>query len=440
MKQTIALVVTFVLIQGLAHAQQFTVRPLQSQTYSEWSNGSEEGSPIAPAASRFSSSAFMPSYCPFYTYYDENSSGNNSYTQSLPSSMFAVRVTPAEVCTVWVVSYDFEINNAGAGERDTLHIFIKDGAAPYTQLFHCYFLTRAGSNAGEYEIKPPPTNTPPVTGSTTINPKRDFYIGAYIKGRASHQVVWKFKTPALYGPPAYRSVVFTSATAYSPVATVLGYNADMVLYTRCCHRQIIPVELSSLSAVARNGVVELQWRTETETNNLGFEIYRSNTEAGPWTLRGFASGHGSTTEPQTYNWNETFSEDERANNPAVWYRLRQLDADGGYHDYYTPQCMFANKGDKGFALYPVYPNPVVPNADPAAVIGYRAGEDSHVRIEVFDNLGRLVTTLVNDFRQAGSYQVVWTMPSGSSALTAGRYMVRLTTDHVALTRPLMLQR
>ncbi|MBK8662917.1 MAG: hypothetical protein IPN18_14415 [Ignavibacteriales bacterium] len=43
----------------------------------------------------------------------------------------------------------------------------------------------------------------------------------------------------------------------------------------------IPVELSGFSAIPLGNKVTLQWTTETETNNMGFEIERRD-KYGDW--------------------------------------------------------------------------------------------------------------------------------------------------------------
>jgi hypothetical protein len=56
-----------------------------------------------------------------------------------------------------------------------------------------------------------------------------------------------------------------------------------------------------------------------------------------------------------------------------------------------------------FALMQSYPNPF----NPSTTIKYSLAEKSHVRLEVFDLLGNRVVTLVDQDREAGSYQETW---------------------------------
>ena len=58
---------------------------------------------------------------------------------------------------------------------------------------------------------------------------------------------------------------------------------------------IVPVELSAFSANVNNGNVVLNWTTETELNNQGFEIERRTAE-GQFIAIGHVQGNGTTTE------------------------------------------------------------------------------------------------------------------------------------------------
>ncbi|MBR9976507.1 MAG: hypothetical protein KFH87_00335 [Bacteroidetes bacterium] len=81
-----------------------------------------------------------------------------------------------------------------------------------------------------------------------------------------------------------------------------------------------PVELASFSAERHGHQVLLQWITETETENFGFELQRSRDNAQYRTIA-FIPGAGSTTVRSAYYWRDPWTAD-------AWYRLRQIDLDG----------------------------------------------------------------------------------------------------------------
>lgn len=70
-----------------------------------------------------------------------------------------------------------------------------------------------------------------------------------------------------------------------------------------------------------------------------------------------------------------------------------------------------------FALHPGYPNPF----NPTATFPYDVKESTHVRLEVFDLLGRRISTLVDAERAAGRYEVQF----HAASLPSGVYIYRI---------------
>ena len=82
-----------------------------------------------------------------------------------------------------------------------------------------------------------------------------------------------------------------------------------------------------------------------------------------------------------------------------------------------------------FGLDQNYPNPF----NPATEIGFRLPEASDVRLEIFDSLGRRVTTLVDNQMPAGTHQV--TFDAGN--LSSGVYIYRIRAGEFTETRSMM---
>lgn len=77
-----------------------------------------------------------------------------------------------------------------------------------------------------------------------------------------------------------------------------------------------------------------------------------------------------------------------------------------------------------------YPNPF----NPITSIEFGLPSASHVRIEVFDMLGRPRAVLIDGYRNAGRHRAVW----DASAESSGIYIYRLTVGDKVLTRTLSL--
>lgn len=105
---------------------------------------------------------------------------------------------------------------------------------------------------------------------------------------------------------------------------------------------------------------------------------------------------------------------------------------------------FAERVGGGIPLIPVdfvleqnYPNPF----NPATTIRYSLGKRSIVTLEIFDVLGRKVTTLVQAEQLTGTHTVIWdgTMASGTQA-ASGVYLYRLQAGDLRASKKLLLMR
>jgi hypothetical protein len=83
-----------------------------------------------------------------------------------------------------------------------------------------------------------------------------------------------------------------------------------------------------------------------------------------------------------------------------------------------------------FALAQNYPNPF----NPSTTVSFDLPVQAAVTIDVFDLLGRRVTTLLNEQRPAGRYSVEWNGTSGSGRqLGSGTYFLRLAAKGAGST-------
>jgi hypothetical protein len=83
-----------------------------------------------------------------------------------------------------------------------------------------------------------------------------------------------------------------------------------------------------------------------------------------------------------------------------------------------------------FSLEQNYPNPF----NPTTKITYNLPKASQVTLVVYDLLGREVTTLINDFVQAGSH----TFDFNASALASGVYLYKITAGSFTDTKKMLL--
>ena len=83
------------------------------------------------------------------------------------------------------------------------------------------------------------------------------------------------------------------------------------------------VKLVSFTAAAGDQAVDLAWRTGSEVDNLGFHLYRSPSDQGPWTrlTSSLVPGQGFSPMGASYSWRDT----GLANGTRYFYRLEDVD-------------------------------------------------------------------------------------------------------------------
>jgi len=201
--------------------------------------------------------------------------------------------------------------------------------------------------------------------------------------------------------------------------------------------QSLPVELILFSVRKYNSLIQLNWQTATEVNNYGFEIERQilkqvQNDSNSWQKIGFVQGHGNSNSPKDYS----FIDQEKVAERSRSYRLKQIDIDGGFR-YSQEVEVKVEAISTEFTLFQNYPNPF----NPSTTIKYSIpnnmkSEMSNVKIVVFDILGNVVATLVNENKAAGNYEVKF----DGSNLSSGVYFYKLQSGSFVQTKKFLLMK
>ena len=85
-----------------------------------------------------------------------------------------------------------------------------------------------------------------------------------------------------------------------------------------------------------------------------------------------------------------------------------------------------------FELSQNYPNPF----NPSTVINYQLPSPGYVTLKVYDLLGREVATLVNEYKNAGSYNSHFSILN--SELSSGIYFYTIQSGNFAQTKKMIL--
>ena len=169
----------------------------------------------------------------------------------------------------------------------------------------------------------------------------------------------------------------------------------------------VPAELASLAAeITGDTEVLLRWGVVSQTNNLGWEVFRSTDNTIYERVGDLVPGDGTVDVFKTYQFLDS-------NPPAaniVYYYLKQIDLDGSSSRSQVIEVFFGvTVIDQGLlptvnALAQNFPNPF----NPETTIRFDLAEPAQVTLTVYDATGQTVRTLVDgEHFSAGNYSRVW---------------------------------
>jgi hypothetical protein len=257
---------------------------------------------------------------------------------------------------------------------------------------------------------------PSVSGSGFYDPNASFpnHISASITGSISVNSI-------TYDSPTQVTININTSGAVNGLYDVTITNPDGQSATGTQILEIdeaLPVELSSFTAkVLRSGGIKLDWRTETEVDNYGFDVERTQLAENDtlWELITFIEGNGNSNSPKEY----TFT-DNNAQYGSYAYRLKQIDTDGDI-EYSNIIEVDAGNIPDGFVLEQNYPNPF----NPSTRIKFAVAETQKAELKVFDILGNEVAVLFNGIANGGK---VYETEFKAVNLSSGIYFYRLVLD------------
>ena len=110
-----------------------------------------------------------------------------------------------------------------------------------------------------------------------------------------------------------------------PLLAMLRRNPDIKIYLKE-GGDPLPVALSHFRAELTDAGVIIKWTTESELNNAGFNIRRSETQDGEFKIVNpqLIQGAGTTSERHTYTWTDTTAKP----NVVYYYRIEDVSHEG----------------------------------------------------------------------------------------------------------------
>jgi len=218
-----------------------------------------------------------------------------------------------------------------------------------------------------------------------------------------------------------------------------GLNSDGFIKTFSVQSDgTLPVELTSFELLeTRNDGITLQWVTESEINNLGFNLDRKTpitdwSQIASYVTHPSLQGQGSVSHQTIY----TFTDNTVQENESYDYRLSDVDYDGNV-EYHSLQLMGVSSSNipEQFVLYPNYPNPF----NPVTTIRYDLSKESFVDIKIYDMLGNVVYNLVNANESPGYKSIQWNATNNQGEpVSAGVYVYKIRAGDFVDTKKMIL--
>ncbi len=211
----------------------------------------------------------------------------------------------------------------------------------------------------------------------------------------------------------------------------------------CCGDMYDPclstaAELDHFGALCYGDRIEIEWETVAESDNAGFNLYRSRQDDGERSKInvGIIPSRGEELLGARY----LFCDEGILNDCMCWYWLESVDVHGAgaFHD----PVLAVAAGEElplpaDFVLNQNHPNPF----NPGTVIEYHLAADCHVVLAVFGVAGSRIITLVDEYQDGGNKVVSWDgMDCNGSPVPSGAYFYRLTAGNRTETRKMIVVR
>ncbi|HNS71964.1 MAG TPA: FlgD immunoglobulin-like domain containing protein [bacterium] len=180
-----------------------------------------------------------------------------------------------------------------------------------------------------------------------------------------------------------------------------------------------PVELASFTAASFPGMIQVNWVTQSETDNLGFHLYRAlspNGEKQQITDR-LIEGAMNSSSRHEYTFTDRNIEDQ----VVYYYWLADIALDG-QTTFNGPRTAVAVAKPTEYLLAQNYPNPF----NPSTSISYTLKDNGHVKLAIFNIRGQLIRSLVDNAQMAGQYSMEWDgRDANGSVVPTGTYFYSL---------------
>lgn len=179
----------------------------------------------------------------------------------------------------------------------------------------------------------------------------------------------------------------------------------------------LPVKYISFTGVSINNSSVLNWITASETNNKEFEIERS-FDGTNFEMVGKVKGNGNVSTTSNYTFIDALNKTSKPS--VIFYRLKQVDFDGGYNYSKTIQITNENK-----LVVELSPNPV---NDKLNIV---TNANTTQFIEILDINGKVYVSQEISASSVNGTEI------NTSSLSRGIYLIKLTNQNEVYTKKII---
>ncbi|RMG21170.1 MAG: choice-of-anchor B family protein [Methanobacteriota archaeon] len=194
------------------------------------------------------------------------------------------------------------------------------------------------------------------------------------------------------------------------------------------HDTPLEVSLIYFQAIAHENTIHIEWKTASEIENAGFNLFRSENgekyeRISSYTENPDLVGLGNSSIGKTYS----FTDEEVSHNETYWYKLISVSYNGQIEEFGPISVSLNGEEKREFELYPNYPNPFNENTQIKYVLPAKTITGT-VKAFIFDLNGRKLKRLYEGRYRPGVHKLFWggTDDSGRK-VSSGIYLLKLET-------------
>ncbi|MBN1999555.1 DUF11 domain-containing protein [candidate division KSB1 bacterium] len=195
---------------------------------------------------------------------------------------------------------------------------------------------------------------------------------------------------------------------------------------------LIPVELTSFTAKETASGILLEWVTQSESEVMGFNVYRSENYAGPYLQlnKSIIPAAGNSQTEQKYSYTD---KSNREGNKEYYYKLADVSFEGEmtFHDpvSLSGEILFS------YNLEQNYPNPF----NIQTTIRFELRKGDIVNLSIYNMNGQLVRTLISGYRETGIHETTWDGKNSMGEIVpSGNYIYSLRAQNFEHVQKMVL--